>query len=94
MDNKTAEHAAEVLKALAHPVRLQIVELLKGGEKCVGEIVNAIGGKQFITSQQLNMMKVKGVLACRRNGARVFYRIENKNALKLLRCIHNHCEKK
>jgi len=94
MNENTAEHVAEVLKAVAHPVRLQIVELLEGGEMCVGDIVEALDGKQAITSQQLNMMKDKGVLSCRRDGARVYYRIENKNVIKLLHCINDHCEQK
>ncbi len=90
MDEKVAEHVAEVLKAVANPARLQIVELLEEDEKCVGDIVKAIGGKQSITSQQLNMMKDKGVLSCRRDGARVYYRIENKSVIKLLHCIYDH----
>lgn len=94
MNEKIAEHAAEVLKAIAHPVRLQIVELLQAGEMRVGDIAEALGGKQAITSQQLNMMKARGVLSCRRDGARVYYRIENKNVIKLLRCIYDHCEHK
>jgi len=94
MDKKTAEHVAEVLKAVAHPVRLQIVELLETNEMCVGDIVAALGGKQAITSQQLNMMKDKGVLNCRRDGAKVYYRIENKNVIKLMSCIYDHCKTK
>ena len=94
MDKKVAEHVAEVLKAVAHPVRLQIIELLEAEEMCVGDIVAALGGKQAITSQQLNMMKDKGVLNCRRDGTKVYYRIENKNAIKLLHCISDHCERK
>jgi ArsR family transcriptional regulator len=94
MNEKTAEHVAEVLKAVAHPIRLQIVELLQAGEMCVGDIVEALGGKQAITSQQLNMMKAKGVLSCRRDGVRVYYRIENKNVIKLLNCVYDHCEQK
>jgi ArsR family transcriptional regulator len=94
MNEETAEHVAEVLKALAHPVRLQIVEMLEKGEMCVSDIVEALHGKQAITSQQLNMMKDKGVLGCRREGARVYYHIENKNVIKLLNCIYDHCEQK
>jgi ArsR family transcriptional regulator len=94
MDKKVAEHVAVVLKAVAHPVRLQIVELLETKEMCVGDIVTALGGKQAITSQQLNMMKDKGVLNCRRNGTKVYYRIENKNVIKLLDCIYDHCKTK
>ena len=94
MNAKTAEHVAEVLKAVAHPVRLQIVERLEAGEMCVGDIVEALGGKQAITSQQLNMMRDKGILGCRRDGARVYYHIENKNVIKLLNCVYDHCEQK
>lgn len=92
MDTNIAENVAEVLKAVAHPVRLQIVELLEHKEMCVGDIVDALGGKQAITSQQLNMMKDKGVLGCRRDGTKVYYRIENKNVIKLLHCVYDHCK--
>ena len=92
MNEKIAEHVAEVLKAIAHPIRVQIVELLQAEEMCVGDIAEAMGGKQAVTSQQLNMMKAKGVLSCRRDGARVYYRIENRNVIKLLDCIYDHCK--
>ena len=94
MNEKTGEHAAEVLKAIAHPVRLQIVELLQAEEMCVGDIAEALGGKQAITSQQLNMMKDKGVLGCRRDGAKVYYRIEDRSVIRLLHCIHGHYKSK
>ena len=83
MDKKAAEHAAEILKAMAHPVRLQIVELLQAKEMCVNDIVEALASKQAITSQQLNMMKDKSILNSRRDGTRVYYHIENKNVIKL-----------
>src|SRR4030066_1996227 len=92
MDKKVAKQGAEVLKAVAHPVRLQIVELLETKEMCVGDIVLGLGGKQAITSQQLNMMKDKGVLNCRRNGTKVYYRIEDQNVVRLLHCIYDHCD--
>jgi ArsR family transcriptional regulator len=94
MDQKVAEHASEILKAMAHPVRLQIVELLQTKEMCVSDIVKALTRKQAITSQQLNMMKDKGVLNCRRDGTRVYYHIENKNVIKLLHCIHDRHKRK
>jgi ArsR family transcriptional regulator len=92
MDKELAIHAAEVLKTVAHPLRLQIVEVLEDGELSVGEIVEALGEKQAITSQQLNLMKDKGVLASRREGARVYYRILNPNAIKVLNCVNDHCK--
>jgi DNA-binding transcriptional ArsR family regulator len=94
MDKKVARQVAEVLKAVAHPVRLQIIELLETREMCVGDIVEALGGKQAVTSQQLNMMRDKGVLECRRDGAKVYYRIENADVIKLLHCVYDHCGSK
>ncbi len=94
MDKEIAQRVAQVLKAIAHPTRLEIVDLLVADEMSVGEIAETLGEKQSITSQQLNMMKDKGVLACRREGAKVYYRIENKNVIKLLACVYNHCDHK
>ncbi|MBN1363060.1 MAG: helix-turn-helix transcriptional regulator [Sedimentisphaerales bacterium] len=92
MDKKLATHAADVLKAIAHPMRLQIVEALEGSEMCVGDIADALGEKQAITSQQLNIMKDKGILTSRREGAKIFYRIEDPNVVRVLACVYNHCE--
>jgi DNA-binding transcriptional ArsR family regulator len=94
MDKELATHAAEVLKAVAHPLRLQIVDVLQDGERSVGEIMDAVHEKQAITSQQLNLMKDKGVLASRRDGAKVFYRIQNPNVIRVLDCVYDHCEPK
>ena len=92
INEKAAEKVADVLKAIAHPVRLRIIELLENDEKCVGDIVESVGGKQSVTSQQLNMMKDKGVLDCRRDGTKVYYRIANRNVIKVLHCVYDHCE--
>ena len=94
MDKNVADHATEILKAVAHPVRLQIVDLLRAKEMCVSDIVKALTSKQAITSQQLNMMKDKGVLGCRRDGTRVYYHIENKSVIKLLHCFNNCLKRK
>ncbi len=92
MDEKISQQVAETLKAIAHPVRLQIVALLEKRELCVGRIVELLGARHSITSQQLNMMKDKGVLACRRDGANVYYRLENPNVSNLLHCIYHNCQ--
>jgi DNA-binding transcriptional ArsR family regulator len=94
MDKELANQAAEVLRAVAHPIRLQIVEALEAGERSVNEIAEAVGEKQAITSQQLNIMKDKGILNSHRQGARVFYQIENEQVIRVLGCVYNHCRKK
>lgn len=92
MDKELAAHAADVLKAIAHPIRLRIVAALEGREMCVGDIVESLGEKQAITSQQLGIMKDKGILICRREGAKMFYRIEDPNVTRVLGCVYDHCE--
>lgn len=93
MDYETAQHVAEVLKAVAHPMRLQIVELLEHGECCVGDIVDKLAVPQSVASQQLGLMKDKQVLQCRRDGTKAFYSIKNPNVINLLHCVYHHCER-
>lgn len=94
MDKTLAIQAAEVLKAVAHPVRLQIIEALEAGRRSVNEIAEMVGEKQAITSQQLTIMKDKGILSSHREGARVFYQIENRDVIRVLGCVYHHCRKK
>ena len=92
MDTETAQHVAEVLKAVAHPVRLQIIELLESGPRCVGQLVEALGVPQSVVSQQLGLMKDRQVLECRREGTKAYYGIKNLNVIKLLHCVYHHCD--
>ncbi|UCG59721.1 MAG: winged helix-turn-helix transcriptional regulator [Phycisphaerales bacterium] len=92
MKKETAEHVADVLRAIGNPVRLQVIELLRDREVCVGDIVEALGEKQAVISHQLNLMKDKGVLASRRDGAKVYYRVENANVIDVLDCVQRHCK--
>jgi DNA-binding transcriptional ArsR family regulator len=79
--------AAEVLKAVAHPVRLRIIELLEDGEKTVTELLTCLGTQQAYTSQQLNILKSKGVVAARRQGNQIYYSVANPGAIKVIHCI-------
>ena len=92
MEYETAQHVAEVLKAVAHPIRLQIIEMLEEQELCVGELVAKLNVPQSVASQQLGLMKDKQVLQCRRDGTKVFYSIKNPNVVKLLHCVYHHCD--
>jgi len=68
MNKKVVEKAAEVLKALAHPTRLRIVELLQDGEMCVSELVDALGVKQNERQKHLRLLpsRLHGVLLFKR----------------------------
>jgi DNA-binding transcriptional ArsR family regulator len=94
MNNKLAEKMAAVLKTIAHPDRLMIIKILTNGEKSVNKIVERLGDSQSLTSQHLNLMTDKGVLARRRDGLHVYYRIANRDVLKILRCLYRHCRQR
>jgi len=74
--------AAEMLKAIAHPIRISIVELLANSEQMnVTEIFNALDIKQAIASHQLNTLKDKGVLDSEREGKKTYYSIKDPNII-------------
>ena len=89
---ETLDRVAHTLKAVAHPLRLRIIELLEDKEMCVSDLIEALGTKPAITSQQLVLMKDRGVLASRRDGSRVYYRVSNPNVVRVIQCIRDHCD--
>ena len=87
IEQERIERAAEVLKTVAHPLRLRIVELLESGEKSVTELKELLGVTQPLTSQHLSQMRMRGVLGSRREGTLVFYSIANPDVVKVIHCI-------
>jgi len=87
IERERIERAAAVLKTVAHPVRLRIVELLEAGEKSVTELRQLLGLTQPLTSQHLTQMRMRGVLGTRRDGAQVYYSIANPDVVKVIHCI-------
>lgn len=78
---------AEVLKALGHPTRLLIVEMLGEGEKCVCEINKSIAADHSTISKHLSILKNSGVVSDRKQGLKVFYKLEVPCLLKFIDCI-------
>jgi DNA-binding transcriptional ArsR family regulator len=81
---KILENRSLIFKALGQPTRLRILELLRGGERCVCEIFPAIGQEQANVSKHLSILKQAGILECRKDGLRILYRIKNPEVLQLL----------
>jgi DNA-binding transcriptional ArsR family regulator len=75
---------ANVFKALAHPVRLQILDLLRGGELCVCHIEAALNKRQAYISQQLMALREAGLVESRREGLQVYYRNTDPRIDRLL----------
>lgn len=78
------EYRAEVLKALAQPTRLKIIDFLRDGERCVCEIFPAIDEEQSNTSRHLNMMLSAGVLSRRKDGLKIYYAIKHQEVLEIM----------
>ena len=82
------QRMAEVLKLLAHPHRLQIVEMLEDTEGApVFEITARLDVSQAVASQHLTAMKRIGLLQAERRGKEVWYSIADPRALTILDCI-------
>ncbi len=80
----TMEELADLLKAMAHPTRLQILTMLRQGEICVCHIENALSKPQPYISQQLMVLRDAGVVESRKDGLQVYYRIRDARVLRLL----------
>ena len=90
MDEQLAlyQRQAEVLKALAHPVRLRIVRgLLECGCKNVGCMERATGQSQSAISQHLNRLKHAGVLTCSRSGNEVYYQVADLRVAAIVQAL-------
>jgi DNA-binding transcriptional ArsR family regulator len=79
------EKTAGVLKCIAHPVRLLVLEILgMNMELTVSEIIEKTGVEQSLLSHHLNKMKDKGVLKAERDGKNIFYSISDHQIVRVL----------
>lgn len=85
---------AEFLRALAHPVRLEIIEFLKTGEKNVGTIVKTLRVPQSSLSRHLLELREAGILKSRQQSTIIYYDIENRAIFQVLRPIAEMLHKK
>ncbi len=81
------EKIAEILKALAHPTRLKILELLKEGERCVCEMLLPLKLNQANVSQHLAILKHFGVVEAKKKGFYVYYRLRNPKFAEILKAL-------
>jgi DNA-binding transcriptional ArsR family regulator len=81
------EKQAEIIKAVAHPIRIAIVDFLKDGERCVCDIAEHIGSEQSNVSRHLSVMVSAGVLDHRKEGLWVIYKLKCSCILDFFTCI-------
>ena len=81
-DKSIYEMQAEVCKTLTNPKRIEILNTLQNEEKTVTELVNALGVSKANVSQHLAVMRHKGILATRRVGVNIYYRVANPKVIE------------
>ena len=82
------ELAANLMKALAHPMRVAILKHLEGGRKLtVTEIHELLGIEQSTTSHHLGILKDKGVLCSKREGKNTYYSLKHRNLSNIVNCV-------
>jgi ArsR family transcriptional regulator len=79
-----ASLAARAAQALAHPIRLQIIELLRDEGAYVMHLTNALNRRQAYLSQHLAVLREAGLVVCERRGMTVIYRVSDPGVFELL----------
>jgi DNA-binding transcriptional ArsR family regulator len=82
--SRRAREASDLLKALAHHTRLLILCILAEEEKTVGEMEDILGIQQAMVSQQLARLRLEGLVATRREGRLIYYRVSKPATISFL----------
>ncbi len=93
MPNTLQDFKAEFFKALAHPIRIKILEVLRESEKSVSELQLLLGLDQSGVSQQLSVLRAKNIIVTRKNGTSVYYSVRDPlifDLLDIARAIFNN----
>jgi ArsR family transcriptional regulator len=80
---------ARVIKAMAHPTRLFIVDELSRGEKCVHELTDMIGADMSTVSRHLSVLKGAGILLDEKRGSQVYYKLRMTCVLNFFDCVES-----
>jgi DNA-binding transcriptional ArsR family regulator len=81
------EEKARLMKALAHPTRLFIVDELSRGERCVCDLRDMVGADISTVSKHLALLKTAGVVSDDKRGQQVFYRLRTPCVLNFFACV-------
>ncbi len=86
-ENLLFERQAEIAKAVAHPVRVAVIDFLKAGPQCVCDIAGHVGSERSNVSRHLGVMTAAGVLECKKEGLKVFYKLKTPCIADFFTCV-------
>jgi len=86
-NQEKCEHIVRILKAMGHPIRLQIVAILADEDTHVGAMAERIGAPQAVISQQLGILRMRGLVSRRRESGRAVYTLAEPRLRDLVTCM-------
>lgn len=86
------EARAEIIKAMAHPTRLFVVDELSRQERCVCELTEMVGADVSTVSKHLSLLKRAGIVEDEKRGSQVFYRLKMPCVLNFFACVESVLE--
>ncbi len=92
MDEKTKakfEARAKIVKAMAHPTRLFVVDELSRGERCVCELTEMVGADISTVSKHLSVLRSAGIIADQKRGNQVFYSLRVRCVMNFFGCVES-----
>jgi DNA-binding transcriptional ArsR family regulator len=90
LDEKTKaryEVRAQIIRAMAHPTRLYIVDMLASGKMCVRDLTKEIGADMSTVSKHLTILKNAGIVQDKKNGSQIFYNLKMPCVLNFFKCV-------
>ncbi|MFH0962377.1 MAG: metalloregulator ArsR/SmtB family transcription factor, partial [Planctomycetota bacterium] len=91
-ERERLEARARIIKAMAHPTRLFIVDELSQGERCVCKLTEMIGADVSTVSKHLRVLKSAGILSDEKRGSQVFYSLRVPCVLQFFSCVESVLE--
>ena len=83
-DDRVYELHAAVCRAIGHPVRMKVLDLLRGGEECVCRLAPQVGVTESNLSQLLAMLRGTGLVETRREGHSIYYRVRDPRIFEVI----------
>ncbi len=83
------EERAKIMKAMAHPSRLMMVDELSRGERCVCDLQELVGHDMSTVSKHLTVLKKAGIVADERRGKNIYYRLKVPCILNFFQCVES-----